>query len=156
MAKIDLFRSRLLGDGPEVGDRKFLLGNRVPIGRTFYRGYGSIEYYFIILLTTFCQKKNLLQKPKPTQNMTCPKDMLATSDHVLVDHAQNEHRTWGVDLSLVPETPTALRFCRPSPSVALVEEAPTTCTSCISSQTQRGWLPLIFFALFIVVYIDRV
>lgn len=91
--------------------------------------------------------------------MTCPMNMLAASDRAVVDNAQNEHRTWGVDFSLMPETPATLHFCRHSPSGVPVElseerESLTTCTACVpSSHTNQGWIILIIF-LFAIVYQD--
>ena len=71
---------------------------------------------------------------------SCPTDMLARSDRVFVDNAQNDHLTWAVDMSLVPDTPTGLRACRPPPVVALADAGPppaTTCTSCESSSSRH-------------------
>jgi hypothetical protein len=79
--------------------------------------------------------------------------MLAASEHALVDNAQNEHRTWGVDFSLMPETPATLHFCRTDDPVELNEERESpTCTSCLpsSSTTKQGWIVLFLLIIFMV------
>ena len=100
------------------------------------------------------RKKNVYVKTKQTKAMTCPRNMLAASDRAGVENAQNEHRTWGVDFSLMPETPGTLHFCKAENPVELSEEREslTTCTSssCASSSNNQGWILILFLLTFIV------